>query len=216
MWVPLLCRTILFYITGAQSTARAGRHVTPQHSEIAEVRQTAQRLLTARALSSEEQIRRARILARAQAGESLGLEFCIDKMKSLGWEVLDIDLSYSGHQGIDLVFRKPKAGGGFEYAVCEAKSGKRGLGLLKKDADNILRQGSYEYNLSRLKKLQDSPNFGRLAAEHQQIIITLRSLAETEKLHSFAGMARAGKNGGGLFYELKQGWPGNKSFEKIL
>jgi hypothetical protein len=29
------------------------------------------------------------------------------------------------------------------------------------------------------------------------------------------GMARAGKNGGGLFYEIKFGWPAIKDYEKL-
>jgi hypothetical protein len=96
-----------------------------------------------------------------------------------------------GCHGVDLVFRS-KSG----YAIVEAKAG-AGLGRLKTCTG--LRQGSVEYNISRLQRYLDHSN----NHANDDLARTLLDEAGSGRLESFGTFYR----GGLAVYELLIGWP---------
>jgi len=111
-------------------------------------------------------------------------------MRSLGYELEDVSLHYRGNQGLDLVFSQ-----GDQFAVVEAKHSQY-LSSLKTYAGG-LRQGSLDYNVSRLERyLQYGDGTNDVFANR------LLDNAYAGQLESFTSLYR-----GRSTYELPIGWP---------
>lgn len=122
--------------------------------------------------------------------EAKGVVYAFREMKRLGFQLEDISLKYRGNQGLDLTFSK-----GSQYAIVEAKHGKY-LSSLDTYAGG-LRQGSVDYNISRLERYLQYGD-GKNAAFANRLLTD----AYSGKLDSFATFYR-----GRSIYELPLGWP---------
>jgi hypothetical protein len=111
-------------------------------------------------------------------------------MKRLGSSLEDVSLQYRGNQGLDLIFSN--AG---RYAVTEAKAG-ASLSLLKTYKGG-LRQGSLDYNISRLERYLDYGD-----GTHNGLVNKLLDEASMGRLESFGTFY-----GSRRIYELPMGWP---------
>lgn len=85
------------------------------------------------------------VSASGTLSEAKGVVHSFREMKRLGYELQDVSLHYRGNPGLDLIFHN-----GSRYAVVEAKYGKY-LSPLKTYKGG-LRQGSLDYNISRLER----------------------------------------------------------------
>ena len=99
-------------------------------------------------------------------------------------------MHYRGNQGLDLIFHN-----GSRYAVVEAKHGKY-LSLLKTYKHN-LRQGSLDYNISRLERYLDYGD-----GTHNVLARQLLNEANMGQLESFGTFYRSGR-----ILEFPIGWP---------
>ncbi len=137
---------------------------------------------------------RAALLNQVRASSSLseakGVVHAFREMKRLGYQLQDVSLHYRGNQGLDLIFYN-----GSRYAVVEAKHG-RHLSLLKTDTRN-LRQGSLDYNVSRLERYLQ---YG--SGTHSDLVDKLLVEASLGQLESFGTFYRSGR-----VLELPLGWP---------
>lgn len=111
-------------------------------------------------------------------------------MKRLGYNLEDVSLHYRGNQGLDLVFSNAD-----NFAVVEAKHGKYLSSLKTYKGD--LRQGSLDYNVSRLERYLDYGD-----GTHNTLVNRLLDDAYSGQLESFGTFYRSGKT-----YELPLGWP---------
>lgn len=124
--------------------------------------------------------------------EAKGVVHAFREMKGLGYQLEDVSLKYRGNQGLDLVFTKNS-----QHAIVEAKHGKylSSLDTYK----GGLRQGSLDYNISRLERYLD---FGD--GKNSDFANRLLNDAYSGQLESFATLYR-----GQSTYELPIGWPKN-------
>jgi RHS repeat-associated protein len=121
--------------------------------------------------------------------EAKGLVYGFREMRRLGYSLEDISLAYRGRQGVDAVYSK-----GGQYAILESKAGSW-LSSLRTYSG--LRQGSMEYNQSRLQRYMrwgDGTN--------NQLAEVLLDEAGIGQLKSFASFYRSRR-----LYELPLGWP---------
>jgi hypothetical protein len=122
--------------------------------------------------------------------EAKGIVHAFREMKRLGFALEDVSLAYRGRHGVDLVFSK--AG---RYAITEAKHG-NSLSLFKTYKGG-LRQGSLDYNISRLERyLQHGDGTNNALANR------LLNDAFGGQLDSFGSLYRSGE-----LYEFPLGWP---------
>jgi hypothetical protein len=137
--------------------------------------------------------RRDILLARVSEAQSLseakGIVHATREMERLGYTLEDVSLHYKGNQGLDLVFSK-----GEQWAVNEAK---HGGSLSKLETYSGLRQGSNEYNISRLERYLQYGD-----GTHNAVANDLLNAAQAGKLESFASFYRKGAT-----YELPMNWP---------
>lgn len=122
--------------------------------------------------------------------EAKGVVHAFREMKRLGYSLEDVSLQYRGNQGLDLIFSN--AG---RYAVTEAKAG-ASLSLLKTYKGG-LRQGSLDYNISRLERYLDYGD-----GTHNGLVNKLLDEASMGRLESFGTFY-----GSRRIYELPMGWP---------
>jgi hypothetical protein len=111
-------------------------------------------------------------------------------MRRLGYRLEDVSLHYRGNQGIDLVFSQ-----GQRFAVVEAKHG-ASMSLLE-TYQGGLRQGSLQYNISRLQRYLQFGD-GTQNAVANQLLIEARA----GRLDCFATFYRSKR-----IFELPAGWP---------
>uniref|UniRef100_UPI0036F2CDB1 RHS repeat-associated core domain-containing protein n=1 Tax=Tautonia marina TaxID=2653855 RepID=UPI0036F2CDB1 len=137
---------------------------------------------------------RQTVLNQARAtgtlSEAKGVVNSFREMKRLGYELQDVSLRYRGNQGLDLIFHN-----GSRHAVVEAKHGKS-LSLLKTDK-GCLRQGSLDYNISRLERYIQYGD-----GTHNHLANQLLNEAYIGQLESFGTFYRSGR-----VLELPIGWP---------
>tara|TARA_R110002073_G_scaffold247067_1_gene410034 strand:+ start:15409 stop:22194 length:6786 start_codon:yes stop_codon:yes gene_type:complete len=122
--------------------------------------------------------------------EAKGVVHSFREMKRLGYNLEDISLQYRGKQGVDLVFSQAD-----HYAIVEAKHGLYLSSLRTYKGD--LRQGSLDYNISRMERYLDYGN-----GSHDILVNRLLDDAYTGQLGSFGAFYRSRK-----VYELPVGWP---------
>jgi YD repeat-containing protein len=122
--------------------------------------------------------------------EAKGVVHATREMERLGYKLEDVSLKFRGNQGVDLVFSK-----GDDFAIAEAKHG-GSLSALAKDSRG-LRQGSNDYNISRLERYLKYGD-GTYNATANQLL----NKAYNNDLKSFASFYRAGAT-----YELPVQWP---------
>lgn len=115
-------------------------------------------------------------------------------MRRLGYQLENASLKYRGNQGLDLVFSSQG-----RYAVVEAKHGSS-LSSLKTYSGN-LRQGSNNYNVSRLQRYLD---FGD--GKHDALVNQMLNEAAKGRLESFATFYRGGRTFQ-LPTQLHSQWP---------
>jgi RHS repeat-associated protein len=110
--------------------------------------------------------------------EAKGIVFTARQMQARGYELMNASLTYSGRQGIDLVFRK-----GTRFAVAEAKAG-AGAGRYTRLAKDVAGnpQGSAAWNQLRLDRYLRYGD-GRHNALARQLLAESRA----DRLRSFAG-----------------------------
>lgn len=113
-------------------------------------------------------------------------------MKGLGYQLENASLKYRGNQGLGLIFSKDG-----QCAIVEAKHG-RNLSSLETYKGG-LRQGSLEYNISRLGRYV---RWGD--GENLDLANNLLDAAYSGRLESFTTLYR-----GKSTYELPIGWPKN-------
>jgi hypothetical protein len=131
-----------------------------------------------------------RVAETSTLREAKGTVYAFREMERLGYRLEDVSLHYRGNQGVDLVFSQ-----GQRYAVVEAKHG-ASLSLLKTYKFN-LRQGSLDYNTSRLQRYLD---FGD--GTNDALVNLLLDKAAMGELDSFGAFYR-----GRSIFELPLGWP---------
>jgi RHS repeat-associated protein len=138
-----------------------------------------------------------RVAESKTLSEAKGVVYATREMRRLGYDMVDANLQYRGNQGIDLVFEKNGS-----YAITEAKhSG--GLASLSTDKSG-LRQGSLDYNISRLRRYV---KFGN--GTYKALANTLLGEAYAGTLESFASLYRSQR-----MFELPAGWPENATAKK--
>lgn len=130
-----------------------------------------------------------RIRETGSLSEGKGVVHAFREMKRLGYSLEDVSLHYRGNQGLDLVFSNSGS-----HAVVEAKHGAY-LSSLKTYSG--LRQGSLDYNISRLERYLDYGN-----GAHDVFVNQLLNEAAMGQLQSFGTFYRRGR-----IFELPPGWP---------
>ncbi len=130
------------------------------------------------------------VSASGTLSEAKGVVHSFREMKRVGYELQDVSLHYRGNQGLDLIFHN-----GSRYAVVEAKHGKY-LSLLKTYKGG-LRQGSLDYNISRLERYIQYGD-----GTHNTLTNQLLNEAYSGQLESFGTFYRNGR-----VLELPIGWP---------
>jgi hypothetical protein len=131
-----------------------------------------------------------RVRESGSLSEAKGVVNAFREMRRLGYSLEDVSLQYRGNQGLDLVFSKAGA-----YAVAEAKAG-ASMSLLKTYKGGV-RQGSLDYNISRLERYLEHGD-----GKNNVLVNKLLDEASVGRLESFATFYRSRKT-----YELPLGWP---------
>ena len=111
-------------------------------------------------------------------------------MARIGYVLEDVSLAYSGRQGVDLVFSK-----GSGYAIAEAKHG-TSLSSFQTYRGR-LRQGSLDYNISRLQRYLQ-----RGDGSNDILVHRLLGDAYVGQLESFGSLYRSGR-----LLEFPVPWP---------
>ncbi len=128
--------------------------------------------------------------ASGSSSEAKGVVHSFRKMKELGYELQDVSLHYRGNQGLDLLFSN-----GSRNAVVEAKHGAYLSSL--KTYKGGLRQGSLDYNISRLERYLQHGD-----GTHNNLANQLLDEAYMGQLESFGTFYRSDR-----VLELPVGWP---------
>src|SRR5207302_3785690 len=121
--------------------------------------------------------------------EAKGIVYGFREMQRIGYSLEDISLAYRGRQGVDLLFSQNNS-----FAILEAKAG---TGLSSLETYGGLRQGSLEYNISRLDRYLQYGN-----GANNEFAQRLLNEAYSGNLGSYASFYR-----GDSLYELPQLWP---------
>jgi hypothetical protein len=130
-----------------------------------------------------------RVAETGSLSEAKGVVHAFREMKRIGYQLEDVSLAYRGRQGVDLVFSR-----GSRHAVVEAKHGPY-LSSLKTYSG--LRQGSLQYNISRLQRYVQYGD-----GTHNTLANQLLREARTGQLDSFGAFYRSGR-----LLELPTAWP---------
>ena len=153
------------------------------------------RLNTAGDFPTWEARRQGYPFIRAQTHEEAeGMVHAFQKMRSIGYDLVNVSLHYKGNQGLDMIFRTADGQMALvtspTYAVVEAKHGK-GPESVSTDRKK-LEQGSPEYNEDRLREYLKSGDKTQVElAKH------LLRMSRLKQLKSYAAFYK-----GNSLYEL--------------